>query len=966
LSEGEAARRIAQYGPNELVEKGGKSPWLILWEQFASTMVVILLVAAVVSALLGDYKDAGTILAIVVLNTVLGYVQEYRAERALLALKKLSVPSVKVRRRGQVGVIPARELVPGDIVLLEAGGLVPADCRVLHEANLRAQEAVLTGESQPVEKTARTLGGGEPGLGAEAGGAWASELALADRRNMLYMGTTVTYGRGEGVVTETGMSTELGGIAAMIRRVGRESTPLQRRLDGLGRRLAGIALAIVAVVFALGVWRGEELRLMFLTAVSMAVAAVPEGLPAVVTIALALGAQRMLRRRALVRKLPAVETLGSVTAICSDKTGTLTENRMSVAVLDVAGERLDLSTELRDSESAGGPGRPGGPGGGATARFTSRPALALLLAGGALCNDATLRSGEGEGEGDGGGGGGGGRFQATGDPTEGALVVASAELGLWKDRLEEALPRVAEVPFESDRKRMTTLHALPRAGGEMPAGLLPLWEYANRESPARPERSHRATLDRSPGPHIAFTKGAVDSLLEVCDRVWIGDRVEPMCEGWRRRIVASNNLLSQEGMRVLGVAFGLCDALPAPGEGGGFGPCDVERALIFTGMVGMVDPARPEAREAVQKCKTAGIRLVMITGDHPLTAAYIARQLGIIDPEPEGGEGAEGAESEGGRGPILTGRELDSLGRGELEEVAGEVAVYARVSPEHKLAIVQALQNRGHIVAMTGDGVNDAPALKKADIGIAMGVTGTDVSKEAADMVLVDDNFATIVAAVEEGRIIYDNIRKFVRYLMTTNSAEIWVMLLAPFLGMPLPLLPLQILWINLVTDGLPALALAVEPAERDIMRRPPNDPAESLLGRGGLTRILLTGLMMGLVTLGAGYWYWQGGWASWQTLLFTVLTLSQMANVLAVRSARQSLFRVGLLTNRALLGAVALTLLLQLLVVYLPVMQELFGTVPLGGWDLCLALVLSAAVLWVDEAVKWLARGRAGRQPSG
>lgn len=962
LSAEEAAVRLAEHGPNELKERGGKSPWLIVWEQLASTMVFILILAAVVSVILGDYKDAATILAIVVLNTVLGYVQEYRAERAMSALKRMSTPNIRVRRNGHLHEISARDLVPGDVVQMETGSIVAADCRLLETANLRVQEAALTGESEPVEKTAHMPAGGQ-------------NVTLADRHNMVYMGTTVTYGRGEGLVVETGMSTELGHIASMIQRVDREPTPLQRRLDGLGKRLALIALIIVALVFALGVLRGEDLRLMFLTAVSMAVAAVPEGLPAVVTIALALGAQRMLKRRALIRKLPAVETLGSVTAICSDKTGTLTQNRMTVTVLDVAGHRIDLSTPLEEKEynDTDDIAEEGERTDSAEmlAGIAKRPALALLLAGGALCNDAKLHE---QAETD-------GHLHATGDPTEGALVVASAELGLWKNSLEEVLPRVAEVPFDSDRKLMTTLHALPPSSDGMPEGLKPIWGYALAEAlSSRPKTAGSAhTAGTAVGngsrpstlafPYIAFTKGAVDSLLAVCDRALIGERIEHLCGELRHRILMANDKLAANGMRVLGMAFRLwgearvtpidmanddCVEGAVTSENWG-GERDVESGLIFLGMVGMVDPARPEAQAAVQTCKHAGIRLVMITGDHPLTAGYIARQLGLVEHEDEGDEAAL----------MLTGQELDSLSTEELQRIVEGVAVYARVSPEHKLSIVQALQNRGHIVAMTGDGVNDAPALKKADIGIAMGISGTDVSKEAAEMVLVDDNFATIVAAIEEGRVIYENIRKFVRYLMTTNSAEIWVMLLAPFLGMPMALLPVQILWINLVTDGLPALALAVEPAERDVMSRPPNDPKESLLGRGMLARILWTGLLIGLVTLAAGYWYWQAGSSNWQTVLFTVLTLSQMANVLAARSDHQSLFRIGLLSNRPLLGAVGLTLALQVLVIYLPAMQELFGTAPLGLLDIGIAFVLSTTVLWVDEAWKWLAQHRASRPPN-
>ncbi len=901
LSQAEAQRRLAECGPNELVERGLKSPWRILWEQLTAVMVVILIVAAVISLALGDYKDAIAIMAIVVLNAVLGFVQEYRAEKAMAALKKLAVPTVKVRRDGHVREISARELVPGDIVLLEAGGLVPADGRLLESVNLRVQEAALTGESEPVDK--------DPSALVE------KDLLLADRRNMVYMGTVVTYGRGMAVVTETGMRTELGRIAEMIQTVEREPTPLQRRLEQLARGLAVAALAIVTVVFVLGVLRGEDVELMFLTAISMAVAAVPEGLPAVVTIALALGAQRMLKRHALIRKLPAVETLGSVTVICSDKTGTLTENRMTVTVLDVAGRTVSL-TELfqRDRSVWMEPGNPhpvaeAPPLQRATVAETPvaqlDPSLRLLLMGAALCNDVILEPADD----------GSGTLRAVGDPTEAALVVAAAQCGLLKPELERALPRVAEAPFTSERKRMTTIHKL------VGDGFLELVTW-------------------NPQPYVAFTKGAVDGLLEVSSQVWVDGHSEPLDEEWRQRIQAANDRLAQNGMRVLGVAFRPLESLPDE-----VGEETLERDLIFVGLAGMIDPPRPEVKEAVQTCKTAGIRPVMITGDHPLTAQHIARELSIATD-----------------GRVLTGRELARMSVEELEAVVEEVAVYARVSPEHKLKIVQALQDKGHIVAMTGDGVNDAPALKKADIGVAMGITGTDVSKEAADMVLLDDNFATIVAAVEEGRVIYDNIRKFIKYTMTSNAGEIWVMLLAPFLGMPLPLLPLQILWINLVTDGLPGLALTVEPAERDIMRRPPYHPRENIFGRGMGRDILWIGLLMGLVSLGMGFWVWRSGHPTWQTMVFTTLTLSQMGNALALRAEHDSLFTIGLLSNKFLLGAVLLTFGLQLAVVYVPFLQGIFKTVALPPLDLAISLILSTVVFWGVELEKWLLRTRSRR----
>jgi P-type Ca2+ transporter type 2C len=891
LSDEEAARRLAEHGPNELEDRGTKRPWVILWEQFTEVMIVILIVAAVVSALLGDYEDSIAIAAIVVLNAVLGYAQEYRAERAMAALKRLSAPNVRVRREGHVREISAGELVPGDVALLEAGNLVPADGRLLQEANLRVQESALTGESEPVDKDPAALEEEDTPLGERAG--------------MVYSSTLVASGRGLFVVTETGMATELGKIAAMIQAADSEQTPLQRRMNQVGKVLALAALAIVGVVFVLGLLRGENLEVMFLTAVSLAVAAVPEGLPAVVTIALALGAQRMLRRHALIRKLPAVETLGSVTVICSDKTGTLTENRMTATVLDVADHTVELAGGSPTSSRSGSDGRTQQAEGG-------EPAVTLLLAGGTLCNDALLEEDEDDG------------FRAIGDPTEGALVVAAAREGMKKPELEASLPRIREVPFDSRRKRMTTVHEVVSPSGP------DTWE---------------ALISNGGGddaPYVAFTKGAVDSLLEISSHVWSGDgRVEALGEEWRERISAANERLAGDGVRVLGVGLRRLQGLDGPGD-------ELERDLTFVGMVGMIDPPRPEAKDAVETCKRAGIRPVMITGDHPLTAGYIATELGIVDDR-----------------RILMGRDLANISGDELKGLVEEVPVYARVSPENKLSIVEALQEKGHIVAMTGDGVNDAPALKRADIGVAMGVTGTDVSKEAADMVLTDDNFATIVAAVEQGRVIYDNIRKFIKYLLTSNSGEILVMLMGPFVGLGLPLVPLQILWINLVTDGLPALAVSAEPAERGTMRRPPRPPGESVFARGLGRHILWVGVLMALVSLATGLWYSQIEPEIWQTMLFTTLTLSQLAHVMAIRSGDESLFSVGLLSNKPLLWAVAITFVLQLVAIYTPFFQELLETEALPLADLAIAVALSTIIFWAVEVEKWLIRRNTSREGS-
>ena len=899
LSAKEVVGRLERYGTNELEERGLRSPLSVLASQFTEIMVVVLLIAAVISFLIGETTDAIMIMIIVVLNAILGFTQEYRAERAMAALKQLSVPTVRVRREGHVREVAATNLVPGDIVLLEAGARVPADARVIESVNLRVEEAALTGESVPVEKITTPLQG--------------DHIQVGDRRNSVFMGTAITYGRGAAMVVETGMRTELGKIADMLQQVTEEKTPLQRRMAELGKWLAIGAFFLVLVVFGVGLWQGGGVQEMFLTAVSLAVAAVPEGLPAVVTIALALGAQRMVKRNALIRKLPAVETLGSVTTICSDKTGTLTENRMTVTVLDVAGTRLDLSQQMERT--------------GAVLRPDEKPIaepdadMALLLAGAALANDATLEKAEDGSE----------DYHSVGDPTEAALVVAAARLGMWKQEMDGYMPRVAEVPFTSERKRMTTVHKMERS----------------------PEGSERPALRRIPdclptNNYVAFTKGAVDSLLGICDRVWSEGAIEPLDDPWRERIEAANNSLAEEGMRVLGVAMRPMDEMPDASDEDA-----LERECIFVGLTGMIDPPRAEVRAAVAECRSAGIRPVMITGDHPLTALHIARDLGIATAEENG--------------QVITGQQLAQMSVDDLDDVVGDVSVYARVSPEHKVKIVAALKKLGQIVAMTGDGVNDAPALKRADIGVAMGITGTDVSKEASDMVLLDDNFATIVHAVEEGRTIYENIRKFVKYTMSSNVGEILVMLLAPFLGLPIPLTALQILWINLLTDGLPGLALGIEPAAPDTMERPPHPPEESVLARGLGSHILWVGPLMGIVALLPGLldqfvlgFHLEG--AVWQTMVFSTLCLAQMGNALAIRSDRLNLTQLGLFTNPALIGSIVLTFALQVAVIYVPFMQDIFSTVALTAPQFLFSLVLSSVVLIVVELVKWI-RQRTERQ---
>ncbi len=888
LSMSAAQVQLEKVGPNELVEKGGRTRAQILWEQVSGVLTILLVVAAGISAFLGDWIEAVVILLIVVLNAILGYTQEYKAEQSMAALKRMAVPKVRVRRDGQVQEISASTVVPGDIVILETGNVVPADGRVIQSINMRVEEASLTGESEPVDKEADLV--------------FESDRALGDRRNMLYSSTVVNYGRGEMAVTATGMQTEIGNIATMIQSVEEEKTPLQDRLDRLGKTLAYAALGLVAVVFIIGYVRGSaDIEELLLTSVSLAVAAVPEALTAVVTIALSLGAQRMLKRQALIRKLPAVETLGSVSVICSDKTGTLTQNRMTVTALDIANHRLDLVQKAGEASLELVPveGTELSPG--------AQPTLDLLLVAGALCNDASLARDAQAGHG----------FHAVGDPTEGALVLAAAEMGILKDDLDQAFPRVAEVPFDSVRKRMTTVHRIPQAAGEVPPSLVPVWE--------------RRVPEETPAQYAAFTKGAIDGMLSISNRVWVEGKAEPLDDQWRERIMAAHDEMAQKGMRVLGVGLRTCDQAPTETT-----EKALEKDLLLVGLFGMIDPPRPEVRDAVMECRSAGIRPVMITGDHPLTARHIAYQVGIADSD-----------------RFLTGQELELMSPSELVEATKEVSVFARVSPEHKLKLIDAFQSQQNIVSMTGDGVNDAPALKKADIGVAMGITGTDVAKGAAEMVLLDDNFATIVAAVEEGRVIFDNIRRFIKYLLTCNTSEIAVMLIGPFLGLPLPLLPLQILWMNLVTDGLPALALGVENAEKDVMDRPPYSAVESVFGRGMIRFIIGIGIVMSIVALGAAVGFYNAGDPQWQTVLFTTLVFSQIAVAVAARSESFSIFKIGFFTNRAMVLAVVLTVVLQLVVIYLPFAQTIFETTALSATELGVCVGLALLVFVVVEIWK-------------
>ena len=882
LAEADITARLARYGPNELKEKRGVSPLKLLVSQFTNTMVLILIAAVVISGLLGKTTETIAIAAIVVLFALLGFMQEYRAEKAMAALKRLSVPVVRVRRNGQLREMSARELVPGDVVLLEAGNAVPADLRIVESVNLRIQEAALTGESEPVEK--------------HTGPLQQTNVPLGDRRNMAYLGTAVTYGRGTAVVVSTGMATQLGKIATLLQSVKTSLTPLQQRLDKVGLQLAVGGVAVAALVMLIGLLHGESLNDMFLTAVSVAVAVVPEGLPAVVTVTLALGAQRMLRRHALVRKLPAVETLGSVTTICSDKTGTLTENRMTVTVVDVAGHALALQDSANPTPAATGA---------KDGFLESKPVeISLTLAAGALCNDASLQPDPKTG-----------RYLPIGDPTEGALLVAASQLGLKKSELETALPRAGELPFDAVRKRMTTVHRLPVSSEGMPRAL--------------------RSLAYPSGAFVAFTKGAVDGLLPLCSHIWLNGAAVRLDKNWIERIDAALEQMAGNGMRVLGMALRWQD-----------NPGPQEKDLTFIGLTGLMDPPRPEVKKAVATCKEAGIRPVMITGDHPLTARFIAHDLGIST-----------------NLRVKTGNDLNQMSPEELAAVVREVSVYARVTPEHKLRIVEALQAQGQVVAMTGDGVNDSPALRKADIGIAMGITGTDVSKEAAEMVLLDDNFATIVTAVEEGRSIYDNIRRFVKFSIAGNIGKVLVMLLAPLAGIPVALLPLQLLWLNLLTDGLLGLGLGLEPAETGTMKKPPRAPQESIFSGGMGIHVVWVGLAIGLMALGAGLLYFNPGDAAdkrWQTIFFTSLAFMQMGQALASRSSQESLFSLGLFSNPVLLGLLVLTIALQLMVVYVPFLDRFFQVTPLKWDEMLLCAGLGLATFLLIEAEKmWRRRSR-------
>lgn len=881
LTDEQVQAKRSQHGMNELVEEPGKSIWAMFFDQFKEYLIILLFIAAIVAGFLGEWMDSAVIMGIVILNAVIGVFQEYKAEQSLAALKRLSSPLAKVIRNGHVKSIPAPELVPGDIIILEAGDFVPADARLIETANLKIEEAALTGESVPVEKTTVVL---------------AEELPLGDQKNLAFMGTVVTYGRGKAVVTATGMKTEIGRIADLLKQAVPEPTPLQQRLAEFGKYLGTLALAVCALIFVLGWLRGEDLTMMFLTSISLAVAAIPEGLPAIVTIVLAIGVQRLAKQRAIIRKLPAVETLGAATVICSDKTGTLTQNQMTVQKVFSGGEWYEVTG--RGYSPEGEFKRDGKP----VAEIGDGPLKTLLLCG-ALCNDANLEQNTEDHD---------QTWKIIGDPTEGALVVAAAKANMNKDELAREYQRVQEIPFDSDRKLMTTIHK-----GSLPEPRLQKIEKG------------------APNGLWAITKGAPDLVLNRCTSVLTVDGIKELTLEMKEELMKHNGAMALDALRVLAVAV---RRIP---EANSMDLNTVEEKLTFIGFWGMIDPPRPEVKDSITQCRTAGIKPVMITGDHRDTATAIARELGLL------------SEDE----LVLTGQELDNIADHELARQIERVSVYARVSPQHKVRIVNTLRNNGHVVAMTGDGVNDAPALKQADIGAAMGITGTDVAKSAAEMILADDNFATIVGAVREGRVIYENIKKAVYFLLSCNIGEIVGILLAILLRMPVPLLAIQILWVNLVTDSLPALALGMEPAEPGVMNRKPREKEEGIFVKGMKTTILFEGLIIGVFTLLAFNYgvNFNGSLGQGRTMAFATLSLSQLFHVFNFRSLQDSIFKKGLVINKFLLGASALSGLVQLAVMLIPSFRPIFKIVPLDIKHWLFIIILAVSTIPTVEIWKAL-----------
>ncbi|HEX7364680.1 MAG TPA: calcium-transporting P-type ATPase, PMR1-type [Dehalococcoidia bacterium] len=866
LSQEEANRRLLQFGPNELAERKKISPWIIFLEQFKNFLIIILLVAVALSAVMGEIADAIVIFVIVIFAAGLSFVQEYRAERAMEALKRMAAPTASVLRDDSEIEVSATDLVPGDIVFIRTGDKIPADARLIEAINLTTDEASLTGESTPVEKTHEALSG---------------ELSVSDRSNMVFTGTAAVYGRGMAIVAATGMSTEFGKIATMLQEVEKERTPLQVNLDQLGKLIAIGALFLCFVLAGIGVLRGHPILEMLIWGVSLAVAAVPEALPAVVTISLAIGVQRMVKRHALIRKLPAVETLGSTTFICSDKTGTLTQDQMTVRrvyvdgrLIEVTGVGYEPKGDFRKGDSIWNP--------------EGDEALRRLLQIGTLCNDTTLNST-------------GGIWNVKGDPTEGALVVAAAKAGLWQDELQVDYPRISEIPFSSETKRMITVHQIDRG-------------------------------------KVAYSKGAPEVILGSCNRIFRNGRETTLSDEDKKDVISVAHRMAENALRVLGLAY-------RPLNGGLVLDDEIQENMVFAGLVGMIDPPREEVKDAVKKCHRAGIKTVMITGDHKLTAVAIAKELGILK-----------------EGLAMTGEEIDNLSDGQFAGLVEKIQVYARVSPAHKLRVVEALTSKGHVVAMTGDGVNDAPALRRADIGIAMGITGTDVTKEAADMVLTDDNFASIVAAVEEGRGIFNNIKKYLVYLLSCNLGEILLMaiviLFGPLFGLPagtIPLVAIQLLYVNLATDGLPAIALSVDPPDFDVMKRKPRPRKQTIFSGSVMKYLAGTGIWTTLVTLGVFLWAVDSGkdFLEAQSMCFVTLILIEFFNAFNCRSLEHSLFKVGLLSNRWLLLAILWECIMLGLIVYLPALQGPFNTYPLTLPDWIIAIFSASTIFIAAEIYK-------------
>ncbi|MGB9764578.1 MAG: calcium-translocating P-type ATPase, SERCA-type [Candidatus Saccharicenans sp.] len=869
LSPDQVEKNLRTYGYNQLQEIPGRSPLVVFLDQFKSFLIWVLLVAAVVSGFLGEWIDSLAIIGIVILNAILGFFQEYRAEKALAALKKMAAPRTRVIRNGEITQVEAKEVVPGDLLELEAGDNVPADARIVyHTQNFSVQESALTGESVPVVKTSLVLE--------------EEDLPLADRANMVYAGTSVSSGKARAVVIHTGMATELGQIARLIQDITIETTPLQRKLEQFGRWIVYLCFILVGLVFLLEWVRGGNFVQVFLTAVSLAVAAIPEGLPAVVTIVLALGVQRMVRRHALIRQLPSVETLGAATVICSDKTGTLTKNEMTVKAVYADGQLFSIDGV---GYQATGNFRLGDK----IIRPEEFPGLRQTLICGNLCNSSNLvKDNTG--------------YRIAGDPTEGALLILGLKAGIGKKELEQIEPLVEEIPFDSERKMMTMIR-------------------------------------KSNGEFVAYVKGAPEVLMKNCSYIYEAGQERPIKTEDLERILKINESLAQQALRVIGCAYRKMSALPEKLEAG-----SIERDLVFVGLVAMIDPARVEVIEAMAACRRAGIKPVMITGDHKITALAIARELGMINED----------------SLALSGDELDRLSQEEFEKQVEKVQVYARVSPEHKLRIVRAWKQKGEVVAMTGDGVNDAPAVKEADIGVAMGLTGTDVTKEVSDMIITDDNFASIVAAVEEGRAIYDNIKKFVHYLLSCNLGEIVVMFASSLVGWPVPLLPIQILWVNLVTDGLPALGLGFDPPDPDIMRRLPRKPDEPIIDRKRAGLMTVQGLFIAFCALFAfGYVLFmeKESLTRARTAAFVVLSVSELFHALNSRSQMKSIWELGFFTNLKLMYALGISLVLQLSVVYIPFLQKIFKTENLTAFDWLLVFCLSSLPLWAMELIKRLNR---------